>query len=205
MSKEKHIQDLKEIRSLMEQSNRFLSLSGWSGIMAGIYALIGAGLAYHKSINHITTDGTLQFRYLTGMTHYFVICVLVMTFAIVTGVILTHRKASKEGKSIANKSALRMLAYIGYPLVLGGIFSVALVLEGSIEFVAPTMLIFYGLGLINGSKFTLRDIRSLGIILTILGVICLFALGYGLFFWAFGFGIMHIAYGTYMYFKYERN
>ncbi len=43
-----HLQDLTEIRSMMERSSRFISLSGLSGISAGVFALIGAYLAYRR-------------------------------------------------------------------------------------------------------------------------------------------------------------
>jgi len=41
-------QNLESIRQLMERSVKFVSLSGLSGILAGIYALIGAVLAYRE-------------------------------------------------------------------------------------------------------------------------------------------------------------
>ena len=41
-----YIQDIAEMRSMMERSSKFLSLSGLAGIMAGIYALSGAYIAY---------------------------------------------------------------------------------------------------------------------------------------------------------------
>ena len=39
------LQDVKDIRRLMERSSRFISLSGLSGVAAGLFALIGAGIA----------------------------------------------------------------------------------------------------------------------------------------------------------------
>jgi predicted lysophospholipase L1 biosynthesis ABC-type transport system permease subunit len=38
--------DLASIRNIMERSAKFISLSGLSGVLAGIYALVGAFAAY---------------------------------------------------------------------------------------------------------------------------------------------------------------
>jgi hypothetical protein len=66
------------------------------------------------------------------------------------------------------------------------------------------MLIFYGLALINASKYTYNDIRYLGISELLIGLCSTLFLGYGLFFWAAGFGLAHIVYGALMYFKYDK-
>ncbi len=71
--------------------------------------------------------------------------------------------------------------------------------------VAPLMLIFYGLACVNASKYTLGDVRFLGLTMIAIGIINTFFIGYGLFFWALGFGFCHIFYGGMMWFKYERN
>jgi hypothetical protein len=43
----------------------------------------------------------------------------------------------------------------------------------------------------------------LGITEIILGLMSSWLIGYGLLFWAVGFGVMHIFYGLMMYFRYE--
>jgi hypothetical protein len=58
--------------------------------------------------------------------------------------------------------------------------------------------------LINASKYTFNDIRYLGFCEIILGLGAAVYVGYGLYFWALGFGILHIIYGAMMYYKYER-
>jgi hypothetical protein len=93
------------------------------------------------------------------------------------------------------------------PLVAGGIFCIAMLYHGGafILLISPAMLIFYGLSLVNGSKYTLHDIRYLGCLEIVLGLIAVFNLGYGIIFWALGFGVLHIIYGALMWFKYDRN
>jgi len=70
--------------------------------------------------------------------------------------------------------------------------------------IAPVMLVFYGLALINASKYTLNDIRYLGYAETVIGLIACFFVDYGLLAWTIGFGALHIIYGLMMFYKYEK-
>ena len=90
------------------------------------------------------------------------------------------------------------------PLTAGGIFIVILLMRGFYDIVAPASLLFYGLALINASKYTLSDVRYLGMCEVVLGLMAAFFAGYGLIFWAMGFGVLHVFYGVSMYIKYER-
>ncbi len=190
----------------MERSSRFISLSGLSGVFAGLYALLGAYAAnlYLNSSglhpNEESYDSGLYAEY-----YFFVIdAAAVLLLAIGTGIFLTTRKARRDGNSIFDPTAKKLLINLCIPLFTGGLFCLALIFHGTLIYIAPLMLIFYGLSLINASKYTVSDVRVLGMIQVILGVISSFVVGYGLLFWSFGFGICHIAYGSYMYFKYER-
>ena len=212
MNKEKeHLETLTEIRSLMERSSRFISLSGLSGVFAGIFALIGATAAYmHLNIN-ISTPGYYQYAVnengesnLDFYIFFFTdaICVLVASLAI--GIILTIRKAKQKEQPLWDATAKRLLLNMIIPLLAGGFFCLILLYHGLVGLVAPAMLLFYGLSLLNASKYTLNDIRYLGICEIALGLMASIYIGYGLLFWAVGFGILHILYGLVMYNKYER-
>ena len=191
-------QTLSEIRHLMERSSRFISLSGFSGIFAGIYALAGALAAYYYLHTQEASDPANTFLFLAVDA----LAVLVLTIA--TGIFLTTRKAKKDGNSLLDAAARKLLINLAIPLVTGGIFCLALIYQGYPRDVAPSMLIFYGLALVHASKYTRDDIRSLGLAEITLGLISLFAAGYELLFWAAGFGVLHILYGAYMYIKYEK-
>ena len=134
---------------------------------------------------------------------FFLDAALVLIFAISFGIFFTTRKAKKKGQKIWDKLSQRLLINLLIPLVAGGIFCLALLKHGMFSLVAPATLIFYGLALVNASKYTLTDIHYLGLIEIVLGLIALFYIGYGLEFWAIGFGVLHIVYGLMMYFKYE--
>ena len=203
---EQHLEDLKEIRSLMENSSKFLSLSGLSGVMAGIYALIGAYLGYEHYLS--TTLWKRNIPYFFDMpgyyTYYFVIAFGVVALSLITGFYLTARRAKKRGQKLGDKNALRMLFHIGLPLLVGGIMCMAMLYHREESLIASTMLIFYGLGLVSGSKYTLTHIRILGVLEIILGILAAFYIYHGLLFWVLGFGILHILYGAFMWFTEEK-
>ncbi|MEX2349982.1 MAG: hypothetical protein WD554_03820, partial [Flavobacteriaceae bacterium] len=103
-----------------------------------------------------------------------------------------------------NPVARRLVTNMAVPLITGAVFMGILISKGIFGLLAPLTLIFYGLALVNASKFTFDELRYLGITQIILGLISTYYLEYGLLLWAVGFGIMHIAYGTFMHLKYEK-
>ena len=201
------LETLTEIRDLMQRSSKFLSLSGLSGIFAGIVALAGAFIAYlrlktdslnDESASHVselTRGEMMRFVLLDGT--------IVLVLALIFGVFFTIRKAKKSGQSVWNSTSKRLIISLMIPLVTGGIFCLAMFYRGILWVSFPATLIFYGLALRNASKYTVRDVEYLGICEVILGLISLFMTGYNLLVWALGFGVLHIVYGTYMYFKYD--
>lgn len=213
---EQHLEALKDIRQMMKQSNRFLSLSGLSGIFAGIYALVGAFLGgklirnfsangYHYS--DVESRSSAQNEYGHLVLNCILICGAVLALSILTALYFSGKKAKRNGYKLFDHTAWRLLINMLIPLAAGGIFCISMLYHGRsfILLVSPAMLIFYGLALVNGSKYTLHDIRYLGCLQIALGLVACFYIGYGLLFWAIGFGVLHIIYGAMMWFKYDRN
>jgi hypothetical protein len=208
MENNKAFEAISDIRSMMERSSKFISLSGFAGVFAGIFALAGAAVAYFYCLNsfgpHLIYDN-LQPEQKTDVLVFFCVdAFLVLTLSVGFGIWLTTRKSKKTGQSVLDKTAIRMLVNLAIPLLTGGIFCIALIWHGIIGLIAPAMLIFYGLSLINASKYTIGDTRYLGYIEVVLGLASCFFIGYGLLFWAVGFGFFHIAYGLFMYYNYEK-
>ena len=202
-----YLKDISEIRSMMEKSSKFISLSGLSGILAGIYALTGAFLAYkiaYTEINDIYYGQQIVRNAKANAQSLFLIAFGVLTLTFITGLILTKTRARKHGVRTWDDTTKNLLSNLFIPLITGGIVVLVLYSNGIIGLIAPMTLIFYGLALINASHFTYRDVKFLGISELILGLIACFVIGKGLLFWAIGFGILHILYGALMYFKYER-
>lgn len=206
-----HLETLTEIRSLMEHSSRFISLSGLSGVFAGIFALLGASAAYiYLNIDLFSSKYYLYFLDKAGnlkidfLIFFLVDALTVLVLSLGFGIYFTTRKAKNQRIPIWDKTVYRLLENLLIPLGSGGIFCLILLYHGEVGLLAPCTLIFYGLALLNASKYTLNDIRYLGISEIILGLISALYIGYGLLAWAIGFGVLHIIYGTRMYFKYEK-
>ena len=201
MESKNYLKDISEIKDLMNKSSRFISLSGLSGILAGIYALIGATIAYFLVKNsyrgYLILDGTI-----------FTMCIFILSMvallSIVTGIVLTTRKAKKNGANVWDVTSKRLVVNFLIPLITGGLYILIILDQQKYGQTAALMLIFYGLALINASKYSIGDIRYLGVIEVVLGLIAALFPGYGFWLWVLGFGIMHIIYGTWMHFKYDK-
>ena len=203
MKNEKYLQDISEIKQLMNRSSRFISLSGLSGVFAGIYAIVGAvvagSLLENENLNSV--DPNISDELLSQL---FLVAVAVLVLALGTAVFLTTRKAGRNGQKIWESTTKRLLINFFAPLTAGGLFCLVLVQYELIGLIAPAMLIFYGLSLIHASKYTFGDLRSLGYANLVLGLIATQFLSFGIYFWAIGFGLFHIVYGIWMYKKYDR-
>lgn len=202
--KEKYIEDLKEIKEIMNRSSRFISLSGLSGVSAGISALIGATLA------HFTVYGNKEYlsnNIITLSREHLIQLLLIaggtLILAIGTGIYFTTRETRKRNLKVWDAQSKRLLINLSIPLLSGGLLCFMLIMKGYIGIVAPLTLIFYGLSLVNASKYTLTELRSLGILEIALGLIAIQYIGLGLYFWAFGFGVLHIVYGLMMHRRYK--
>ena len=207
MENEKYLKDIQDIKQMMTQSSRFISLSGLSGILAGTYSLIGAWFAYRTIYFDNSTMGSYRNLVISydAVVRLFIIAATVILLSVITGIVLSFRKAQKANESLWNPTSKRLLINFLIPLLTGGFFILFLIEKEILSLIAPLMLIFYGMACLNASKYTIGDVRYLGITLIILGLLSTWFLGYGLLFWALGFGVCHIVYGALMYFKYDRN
>jgi len=203
-------EDLQAIRAIMERSSKFLSLSGLSGIFAGVCALIGAAIAWFFVLDagHVPYDEFMQGSgdwTLTGIRYYLALdAMLVLVFAVLGAIFFSQRNARKSGQLAWTHSTRRLLVHLLIPLVSGGIFILILVLQGNLMLVASVMLIFYGLSLVNAGKFTFGEIHYLGLTQIVLGILAGVFVHQGLLFWTIGFGFMHIVYGIVMFYRHER-
>ena len=199
MEKQKYIEDIEAIKDMMDRSSKFISLSGLSGVLAGTFALIAAYLAY-STVNEGKDFMEYEKAVLTmsSLSKLLLIAISTIVLSVGCGIFLTTRKARKLNQSIFDKQAQLMLTHLAIPLITGGVLCVILLLKGGVALVAPLTLIFYGLALVNASKYAVDAMRTLGLIEIALGLLATWFLGYGLIFWAIGFGVMHIIYGIFM-------
>ena len=200
MESKNYLKDITEIKNMMNKSSRFISLSGVSGILAGFYALIGAAIAYW-----LVTNSVRGYLILDGIIFKICIFIILMVafLSITTGIILTTKKAKKQGNKIWDNTSRRLVYNFLTPLITGGIYITIILCQGKYGQTAGLMLIFYGLSLINASKYSIGNIKYLGYVEITLGLIAALYPGYGFWLWVIGFGIMHIVYGTWMHYKYD--
>lgn len=204
-------QTLQDIRNLMERSTKFISLSGLSGIVAGLLALIGSGFAHYYWGQELyegnyyrlvfLPDGHLNYDFIL---FFLVDALLVLLLSIGFGIFFSVQKARRKGIKVWDKSAQRLLGNFLIPLITGGVFCLLLSYHGDFKWLASCTLMFYGLALLNAGKYTYPEIRILGLSEIFLGILGCIWLKYGLLFWTIGFGFLHIFYGFLMYKKYEK-
>lgn len=215
MNNKNPLQQLQDIKDIMSKSTQFLSLSGLSGIIAGTIALIGATITYfyfEAQLNSISSSaydnfdllkfGAFHIRF-ENLIFVSVMSLSVFTIALLSAIILGKRKAKKQNIQFWTPVAKKMVINLAIPLISGGVLSLQMLYFGMDILIPGITLIFYGLGLIGASKYTIGEVRYLGLTLIILGLISGFVCQYSLFIWALGFGVMHILYGIIMFKKYE--
>jgi hypothetical protein len=198
------VQDIREIRQMMEKSSRFISLSGWSGVAAGTTALVGAWTGRIFIKEYYNGYGTADAC--SDCLKMQLVAVAASVFMVALGLafLFTYIRAKKEGVAIWSPTARKLMWNTLLPMVVGGIVILRLMDLKDYSLIPATSLIFYGLALVNGSKYTVGEIRFLGYGQLLAGIFCLWYPQQGLLVWAFGFGILHILYGVAMWWKYER-
>ncbi|MFA8437014.1 MAG: hypothetical protein ACEPOZ_21115 [Marinifilaceae bacterium] len=207
---EEYLSSIADIKNLMERSSRFLSLSGLTGVFAGIFAIIGAVVAYvyldyswmYSNANPriFNADQSIHSEFIAFLL---INAISVLCLALGSGLYFTYRKSKKQNLPLWDASAKHMIINLFIPLAAGGMFCLILLYHQIIFLIAPVTLLFYGLALINASRYTLQDIRYLGLVEISLGLLGALFPGYGLLLWTLGFGVLHIVYGLIMYKKYE--
>lgn len=191
MSQEKeHLQAIQDIKTMMERSTKFSSISGKAGIVVGMLAVIVfAGIKWYD---------------VTSVSSLFVVMVGTLMVALFIGLYLSIAKANKEGAAIFDTTAKRFLVQFFIPLFVGGMLCLIFACQNQIEYIPAMMLIFYGFALVHASKFSLDTIKNLGYLEIIAGLIATAFTQYGMWCWVIGFGVLHIIYGFIIYTKYEK-
>jgi hypothetical protein len=208
-AREESLSVLREIRSMMDGAGRFRSLSGKAGVYAGCYALAG-WLGVHVWVG-VSPLGVGLMERLTaagegdGLLWVFVgVGVVVLVAALSTGLWMAVRKAAGRGESLWDAAARQVLSGLMVPWVVGGLYILTLFYHGHRLQVLPASLLFYGLGLVGASRHTLAEVRGLGFAFLLTGLAAALQPGMAHWYWAFGFGLLHIGYGLWIHRRHER-
>lgn len=208
MTENQHLETLSDIRRIMDRSSRFISLSGLSGVFAGASGLGGAITAhflFQAYYDRWETRGHYDDADFSTLRLQLVILgFVVMLLAAVGGFYFTWRRAKRNNLPVYDATSRKVAINGMIPMLAGGAFIAGLIYNRMDVLVAPSCLIFYGMAVLNASKYTLSDTKYLGILEIGLGILNVFFLRRGLYFWALGFGVVHILYGIIMWWKYER-
>ncbi len=202
-------EDIKTIRKMMEESTKFLSLSGFSGVFLGLFAIAGAMVAWfiipeggnissEDYLNSLPVNEATAIKLQMGLN-----ALVVLLLSVAAALFFSFRNATRSGRSIWTPVSKRLFINLSIPLAAGGIFALILAFQNHFQLIIPVFLVFYGLALINAGKFTYNEIFYLGIFEIITGLAAAVFPDQGLLFWMFGFGILHIVYGVMMYRKYQ--
>jgi hypothetical protein len=219
-SNKQHLETLGEIRDLMNRSSRFVSLSGLSGVCAGVFALAGAAAAYlylggdlffglnifgiGSRADYHTIRIAERMRELDFYLFVLLDAAAVLACALLSGFYFTRRRARRAGAKLWDETSRRLLVQLMVPLAAGGLFCLFLLLHEQAALLAPASLVFYGIALFSAAKYTLKDVQYLGLCQIGLGLAGMLFPVYGLLLWTLGFGVLHIVYGLIMYYRYER-
>lgn len=198
MSKEKHLDDLAQIRSIMERSQKYLSLSPWAAIMAGLYALGGSTAVWIRYPGFFQQWTSESLRASTSTGGLVAIAAAILILSGLTAISLNARQAQRSGGALWTAAARRLALNFIFPMLVGGVFILALSLKGYFDLVPAAMLVFYGLALINAGNFTFSNVRILGVGQVITGMAAALWPGSGLWWWVFGFGWLHLIYGAWL-------
>lgn len=199
MSQKQYSDDLAHIRTMMERSSRFLSLSGWAGIIPGLLALAGLSTAGWLIVQSKLTGAAID-RTNPLILQLAAIALVVLLLSVFSSWYMCMRKARLEQQSVWTPAIRNMLLHFSIPLVAGAIIAGWIYEKEQWELLAPVLLSFYGIALVLVSQFTLRSIFWLGIIEVALSIPA-GVTGWELPVLAIGFGFAHIVYGFLMFNK----
>ncbi len=189
---------------MMEQSSRFISLSGLAGVCAGIFSLIASAYVYNLLGGYTVDFDALSIsaqKSLFKEIAQIALDTLVLSF--VAAAYFTTRKSKAQGLRIWTRATNQMLLHMGVAVLAGGVVCLAFYVNHTLYYIAPASILFYGLGLLSASQSTYGDIKYLGMLDVLIGLIAFFDYENSLLYWMMAFGVLHIVYGLIMYKKYK--
>lgn len=195
----KAIEDLQHIKSIMERSTKFLSLSGWSGIWVGLCGLAASVLLYNWQYAALAAH-TPPYE----AVHLLLLALITFIVALSGGLYFTIQKTKKLGSPFLTKVTKRLLLRFCIPLAIGGVLCILLYEKSLLPLTLPITLLFYGLALYSIQEDTVKEIKTMAYIEILLGLFAFYFSAYALFFWALGFGIIHLLYGVILWNKYDK-
>jgi hypothetical protein len=199
---EEQLDAIRDMRNLMERSSRFLSLSGLAGVAVGIIALMGVFAFFLKvdispwqPVHPDVLFATAPEGVISNLDFLLKDALLILACSLAVGIWMSANRARKNKHSLWDVPAKRLLINLMIPLLSGGILCLIFIDKGLSPYLASMTLVFYGLALVNASKYSLDEIRNLGLLEILCGLLAAWEPKYGILIWGIGFGVLHIGYG----------
>ena len=211
--KEQEIKDtLSDIRNMMERSQKVVFLDGTAGILAGIWAIIGAiavSLVIYGTVTPLWMTSVQPVADASAHTFIIlsVICVAVFCAAFLSVWNMSRRRAIKQGMEFVLDAGSRNLLKTFFSvMVVGGLACLTPIANGLWSLIPGFMLLFYGLALvvISPIAFKIPITSLLGYIMIAIGIAALCLPTYGLCLWTIGFGLVHLLWGIWFSLRYNR-
>ncbi|HUP47121.1 MAG TPA: hypothetical protein VM779_16565 [Thermoanaerobaculia bacterium] len=176
------LDDLRFIRSAVENAGAFTAVSGLGGIVMGVVGLVASAAAAP-----LTTE---PHRWLA-------VWMSAAAVAATLGLMAMVRKSRRAGSSLTTAPARRFALAFFPALGAAAILTTALVSRGTFDLLPPLWLLLYGVAVSAGGALSVRVVPFMGLALLVAGLAALFVsfqmanLLLGL-----GFGVVHIAGGV---------
>ena len=199
MENKEVINTLKDIKEMMERSSKFKAISGLSIVIVGVLASLASAYIYFVLGNYnINTPSKLRTTVIVALA--------LLVVAFLTVFVMAYFKAKRNHLRFTfDQNMKKLLVNFLIPLLAGGLFCFALLLQRRWGLTSSVMLMFYGMALMNSGHFTYPILRYLGYAELALGLIDCFLVNHALLTWFIGFGVFHIIIGIVFMLKYERS
>lgn len=211
--KEQEIKEtLTDIREMMERSQKVMFLNGTSGIIVAVWALLGAIFTsefLYGSLWPIWGSTVFPLREMTFDIFSFTAFFLAVTFiaSCITVWIMSKHRAKRKGIEFKlDPGAKQLFRTFFTVMIIGGLFCLSCFANGHWELIFGYMLTFYGLALVVISPMAFRKsiTQYFGYLQIAVGMAALEFPQYGMMFWTIGFCVLHLIWGIWFHFVFER-
>ena len=186
---------LRVIRQTMERSTQYSTLSGWSGILIGIVAIIGVYITRSMLGAHTVAVQTVR----AAAPQLAALWGAALLLAIAIEFVYNKRRAARIGKRVVSRLGAHIIL-ASLPAFLGGaVMTLFFYQHNLLPYILGIWMLSYGLAICAVGLFSVRNVKYLGAAFVISGAITLLApLTIHLYMMALTFGGFHIIYGIAM-------
>jgi hypothetical protein len=175
------LDNLRYIRGMMERAGSFTAVPGWGGVAMGLTAVAAALIA------------SLQ----RSRPAWLAVWIIEGALALSIGLWTVRRKAKAAHLSLRSEPARKFVLGFAPPVAVGALLTIALLRAGLFGPIPGVWLLLYGTAVVSGGAFSASVVPIMGSAFMLTGAAALFApAAWGDALLGFGFGGLHILFGT---------